>query len=210
MTLERIEAALAARHLAVMGLVRGDVPEGVESLVLLGPLEPGFWQHFTGSEEYRDGAPDPLDRWSARVIGALAEALGAQAFFPFGGPPHQPFIRWAKASGRAHDSPVGLLVHDSAGMMVSYRGALGFGFALEGPEPGPSPCLSCADQPCRTACPADAFASGLYDVPACKADLERKGNDCMERGCAVRRACPLSRAYGRVEAQSAFHMRAFK
>lgn len=210
MTLAGIEAAVEAQQLAVMGLVQEGVPEGVGTLVLLGPREPGFWVHFTSSEEYRDGAPDPLDRWSARVIGELAGTLGARAFFPFGGPPYQPFIQWARASGRAHGSPVGLLVHDTAGMMVSYRGALGFAARLDGPEPGPSPCLTCADQPCRTACPADAFASGAYDVAACKADLDRHGNDCMARGCAVRRACPVSRAYGRVEAQSAFHMRAFK
>ena len=35
-------------------------------------------------------------------------------------------------------------------------------------------------------------------------------NDCMSKGCAVRRACPVSQSYGRMEDQSAFHMRAFK
>jgi epoxyqueuosine reductase len=59
--------------------------------------------------------PDPIDRWSRRVIGHMACDLGAKALFPFGGPPWHPFIAWAKRSGRAWESPVGFLVHDRAG-----------------------------------------------------------------------------------------------
>ncbi|WP_317056234.1 ferredoxin [Roseovarius rhodophyticola] len=210
MRLEQIEDLAAKTQLTVFGTVSDNLPENVKTLVLLGPLEPGFWRHFTGSEEYKDGAENPLDRWSARVIGQLAGALGAQAFFPFGGPPYQPFIQWAQDSGRAHLSPVGLLVHDVAGLMVSYRGALGFSERIETPRPGPSPCASCETKPCITACPVDAFAGEGYDVVACKADLDRPANTCMIQGCAVRRVCPVSQNYGRVEDQSAFHMRAFK
>lgn len=210
MTLDEITRAAGTRQLAVMGVVADGLPDGVASLVLLGPLEPGFWDVFTASPEYRDGAADPLDRWSEQTIRRLANALKAKPFFPFGGPPYQPFIRWARASGRAHVSPVGLLVHDAAGLMVSYRGALGFAERIDSPAPGPSPCESCVGKPCLSACPVDAFGSGTYDVAACKADLDRAENDCMSRGCAVRRACPVSRGHGRVEAQSAFHMRAFK
>lgn len=210
MKLAEIASAATERQLGVMGVVQDDLPEGVASLVLLGPLEPGFWPAFTASPEYLDGAPDPLDRWSHRVITGLAEALNATPFFPFGGPPYQPFIAWAKASGRAHSSPVGLLVHDTAGLMISYRGALAFADHIDAAAPPPSPCETCETRPCLTACPVDAFASGSYDVAACKADLDRPGNDCMTSGCAVRRACPVSRGHGRLEAQSAFHMRAFR
>ncbi|MGK7654645.1 MULTISPECIES: ferredoxin [unclassified Roseovarius] len=210
-TLDTIERAAAPHHLAVFGTVTGaETPKGIGTLVLLGPREPGFWPAFTASPEYADAAPDPMDRWSSRVIGGLAQNLDATAFFPFGGPPYQPFISWAKASGRAHGSPVGLLVHDTAGLMISYRGALGFADRLNIPVPPPNPCDSCATRPCLTACPVDAFASGTYDIAACKADLDRPENDCMSKGCAVRRACPVSQSYGRLENQSAFHMRAFK
>ena len=210
MTLDEIRRAAAERHLAVMGVVYEALPEGVGSLVLLGPHEPGFWPEFTTSPEYLDGQEDPMNRWSERVIGDLSNTLKAKPFFPFGGPPYQPFIQWAQASGQVHSSPVGLLVHDTAGMWVSFRGALGFAERIDRPEPGPSPCDTCAEKPCLTACPVSAFASGTYDVSACKADLDRPENDCMTRGCAVRRACPISRGYGRMEDQSAFHMRAFR
>jgi hypothetical protein len=206
--LAMIDAAARDHHLAVFGALAlhpGEVA-GMQSLVLLGPQEPGFWAHFTATPEYRDGARDPMNRWSGRVIGALAETLGGRALFPFGGPPWQPFTDWARRSGRAWPSPVGLLVHDVAGLMVSYRGALAFAHALDLPPAMPAPCETCAGQPCRSACPVGALDPGAYDVPACKADLDRPGNDCRARGCAVRRACPVSRGYGRTEAQSAFHM----
>ena len=210
MTLDQIEKALAPHHLALFGGVTAGLPDGLRTLLLLGPKTPGFWPHFTASPEYNDNTADPLDRWSSRVITQLAQTLGAQAFFPFGGPPWQPFLQWAVDSGRAHVSPVGLLVHDAAGLMVSYRGALGFTQDIKLPKPPPSPCETCADRPCLSACPVDALTPTGYDVTACKADLDRAGNDCVARGCAVRRACPVSQAHGRSEDQSAFHMRAFK
>ena len=207
-----VERAARAAGLDIFGGVTGrdSLPPDIATLILLGPSEPGFWPRFTASPEYADGLPDPLDRWSTRQIGALADTLGARAFFPFGGPPWQPFLQWALDSGRAHVSPVGLLVHDRAGLMVSYRGALGFAHALDLPDAPPKPCDTCATRPCLSACPVDALSPRGYDVEACKADLDRAGNDCLSRGCAVRRACPLSQSHGRLEAQSAFHMRAFK
>lgn len=197
-------------QLSVMGCVRDELPLGIRTLFLLGPLEPGFWPIFSATPEYLDGEADPMDRWSSRVIGCLAEDLGGEAFFPFGGPPHQPFFKWAQLSGRAQGSPVGLLVHDEAGLMVSYRGAIGFSYAISTPKPGLHPCDICVEQPCLSACPVGALTGDVYDVAGCKADLDRPENDCMARGCAVRRACPISQGYGRQDAQSAFHMRAFR
>ena len=211
-TLSRITQAAHAAGLDIFGGVTqaNSLPPGIETLILLGPREPGFWPQFTASPEYQDGQPDPLDRWSTRVIDGLAHDLGAQAYFPFGGPPWQPFLQWALDSGRAHVSPVGLMVHDAAGLMVSYRGALGFAHKIALPPPPPNPCESCVSRPCVSACPVDALSPQGYDVAACKADLDRPGNDCLSRGCAARRACPVSQSHGRLEPQSAFHMRAFK
>ncbi len=210
-----VQADTRAAGLMVMGGFHPtpdySAPAGTGTLVMLGPDPAAFWPAFTASAEYGDGAPDPMDRWSARVIGAIAVAHGAQAVFPFGGPPYPPFLAWARRTGRAWDSPVGLLVHDEAGLFVSYRGALALRARLElPPPPAASPCESCTDQPCRSACPVGALTPAGYEVPACKAHIATpEGADCMTRGCAVRRACPVSKAHGRLDAQSAFHMAAF-
>ncbi|MGI1663989.1 ferredoxin [Palleronia sp. KMU-117] len=215
MTLTDIDASAGREGLAVFGAFHpraGDeTPDGTGTLVLLGPSEPGFWPHVTKAPEFLDGAPDPLDRWSSRVIGDLACAFAATALFPFGGPPFRPFVRWALASGRAWQSPVTLLVHETAGLMLSYRGALALTERLELPATRPArPCDTCADRPCLTACPVQALASGHYDVAACHAFLDTDaGQACMSQGCDVRRSCPVSRNYGRLPQQSAFHMARF-
>ena len=209
-----LQARTEAQHLSIFGAFhpkpQDNAPEGAKTLVLLGPHEPGFWAEFSRSGEALDRRPDPMDRWSKRIICALAGDFGGTAVFPFGGPPYQPFIAWAEASGRAWVSPVGLLVHDHAGLFVSYRGAIALPSRIDLPEASQHPCKTCVARPCLTACPVDALGAEQYDVAACRVDLERAGNTCMERGCAARRACPVSQNYGRVTAQSAFHMSAFK
>ncbi len=210
-TLDDIDAAAKGVQLTVFGALRAGPTDGVagQTIVLLGPQEPGFWDGFNTSPEALDGEADPLDRWSRRVMGGLAERFAAQAVYPFGGPPYRPFIDWALRSGRTWQSPVGLLVHDTAGLMVSYRGALVLPDALDLPTPVASPCPDC-DQPCRTACPAGALTPEGYDIPRCKAWLDQpEGAECLAGGCIVRRACPISQSYGRLPDQSAFHMRAF-
>ena len=185
----------------------GAFHEGDSTVVLISP-GPDFWPRFTAAPEYNDGAPEPMDRWSARVIGTWAARLGATALFPFGDTP-APFMAMAQASGRAWSSPVHLLVHDAAGLMISYRGALRLSGRLALPAPTPRPCDSCA-KPCLDACPIGALGGKGYDVPACQTYLRRpEGATCLSQGCAVRRACPLSQTHGRKAEQSAFHMRAF-
>lgn len=203
---------LAARHaLTSYGHFATKPPDtlGQGTLVLLGPAEPGFWPHVTAQPEFQDNQPDPLDRWSSRVITELANAVRGTAYFPFGDPVH-PFISWALRAGRTWQSPVVLLVHETAGLMVSFRGAIHLP-NLELPQIVASrPCDTCPDKPCLTACPVGALSAGKYDIQACHSFLETEdGHDDLVKGCAVRRACPISQNYGRSEQQSAYHMQQF-
>lgn len=214
MTYLDLEQGAEARQLTVLGGFHPDAHDpdlpACKTLLLLGPNEPAFWPHLQSAPEGRDGLRDPVDRWSARVIGDWAAELGAQALFPFGGPPHLPFFKWATRTGRLHPSPILFLVHDRAGLFVSIRGALALPVHIDLPAPPPNPCLACIDRPCLSACPVDALSSQKYDVPLCKdhiTTVDRSG--CMTHGCAARRACPVSRSYGRLPAQSAYHMQRF-
>ena len=184
----------------------------IRTIVLAGVVGRDGWAAFAASPEARDGVEHPLDRWSQRVIEALARDLGATALFPFGGPPFWPFQQWARRSEPVHPSPIGLLIHPAYGLWHSYRGALGFRDALDIPESeaAASPCESCEGRWCLNTCPVGAFSPVGYEVGACAEYLKSaEGADCMEAGCRARRACPVGaeHAYGRDQAN--FTMRAF-
>lgn len=199
-------AVLAAMHPAP-----GDgAPEGAGTLVLLGPAGRAWERAFAAGPEAGDGRPDPVDRWSRRVIGRMAADLGARALYPFDGPPWPPVIRWALASGWCHSSPVGMLVHPQAGLWFSCRGVLALAPAIALPQPPASPCAACRGQPCRSACPVAALGGGGYDVAACLGHLGGAGRTgCLALGCAVRHACPAGAAFRPEPAQAARHMAAF-
>ena len=201
--LSDLPQVLAAEQLIILG--HTDLDDG--TILLIGPDEPAFWPHFTASPEYQDEAPDPLDRWSTRVLTRIASDADAEPIFPFGGPPFHPFFTWAKASGRFFASPINFLVHDAAGLFASFRGALKIPEII-GARAVHAPCTSC-DAPCKTACPVDAFTDG-YDVAACKMHINSPaGADCLQQGCRARRACPVGQG-NRIPAQAAFHMKAFQ
>lgn len=208
-TLAEVDARFAPHRLSILGgfAAEGedDLPKGTRTVLMIGP-GPGFWPHLRAQPEW--GGPDPVDRWSRRVIGGVACDLGAKALFPFGGPPYQPFYRWALRTGRVQESPVRLLVHDTQGLWVSFRGALALKERVELPPPPPAPCATCAEKPCLTACPPRALTGAGYDMPACHAFLDT-GPVCLSQGCAVRAACPVSQLHDRMPEQSAYHMRQF-
>ncbi len=184
----------------------------LRTIVLVGMAGRSGWDGFAASAEAHDGLDHPLDRFSRRVIGALAEGLGAAALYPFGDPPHFPFQRWARRCEPVHPSPLGLLIHPVYGLWHSYRGALGFPEALDLPawEATPSPCDTCRGRPCLSACPVGAFFVGGYDVAACAAHLRSAaGAECMSGGCLARRACPVGAEHAHGAEQAAFTMRAF-
>jgi len=206
--LAALTRAAAAHRLTVSGIVSvmpGDgLPPRIRSVVLLSPDEPAFWPHVTAQPEFGDGAPGPLDRWSRRVIGALACDLGGKAWFPFGGPPWRPFTAWALRSGQAFTSPVGLLVHATRGLFISWRGAIGLEEALsptftrtlapalaDSPAPGladsPAPALADSPAPALADTPAPALADSpapaLADTPA-QRPCDTCAAPCMA-GCPV-------------------------
>ena len=189
-------------------------PDGAPAatLVLVGNTGPAMWAAFAAAEEASDGSPDALDRWSRRVVSHLACTLGGAAYFPFGGPPWLPFIRWAQRAGPVYPSPIGPLVHPDFGLWHAYRGAIAFREHLDLPprDNRASPCVSCVERPCLSSCPVDAFSATGYDVERCAAQIaSAAGAPCLTGGCLARHACPVGCDAAYSVPQAAFHMRAF-
>jgi ferredoxin len=208
-----------AKALAPCGLIprsgfhpaaQDEVPGDPASLVMVGNAGPDMWRAFAADMRQE---PDALDRWTERVVGEVAAALGATALFPFGEPPPHPFQRWGASAEALHHSPLGVLIHPDYGLWHAYRAALAFTERIDLPaaDGRPSPCESCADKPCLSTCPVAAFNGESYDVEACVWLLqEPRGADCMAGGCLARRACPVGTEYHYEPDQAAFHMTAFR
>lgn len=160
---------------------------------MVGNVGPRFWSIVQASPEGKRG--DPIDRWTASVLADLADAT----LFPFGGPPHHPFQRWARrADPSLSVSPLGILIHPEFGLWHALRGALLFRDRLELPasDRRPSPCASCAAKPCLRTCPVGAFKGDGYDVVSCRSYLATlSGQPCMIQGCQARLACPVGREH---------------
>jgi hypothetical protein len=215
-------AAAAREGLACRGGFEPDPSDGVppladgreaRTLVLLGFTGSLQWGKFASSPEFRDGAPDPLDRWSTRVAHALADNWSATALSPASGPPWWPFQRWALRAEPLHRSPLGILLHPVYGSWHAYRAALLFAEPIVIPRASswPHPCESCVERPCLRRCPVDAVARQGFDVARCRGHLARvEGSSCMESGCGARAACPLGAEHRYGLEQAAFHMRALR
>ena len=195
---------------ALTGLtVRGGFLDGTATIILIGQVGGSAWDAFSaaGLDE-----PDPMDRWTERVVRPIANALGARAVFP-NDRPYQPFQQWAARAEPVHPSPLGLLIHPDFGLWHAYRAALIFECLVDGlPDRAerPSPCDTCVEKPCLSACPVGAFTGTHYEVDVCAGHLRsRKEPDCIALGCRARDACPVGTEYRYSEPQIQFHMVAF-
>jgi len=225
---EQIKQAVTAHGLRVLSAfhVRPEdqVPvlangEPVGTLLLVGNAGSAMWAAFSRSAEYHDGQADALDRWSVRLGQRVARQFAGEALFPFGGPPFQPFLSWAKRGDGSESSPLGLSLHPEYGLWHAYRFALCLPNRLkilrrfEGQPVLPKAadlCKACTDKSCLEACPVDAFTGAEYHHARCARFLAQfPAHDCNHRGCRSRRACPVGKAHQYQSEHAQFHMRVF-
>lgn len=180
-----------------------------KTVVMIGNAGTDLWPIFS-----RDApeSPHPLDTWVRACMAPIAETFGADLVMPSDGPPYHPFQRWAMRSDPVHRSPLGLLIHPEFGLWHAYRAALLLRRRIDlPPRPDtPSPCASCIDRPCLTACPVEAFTTDGFLAADCRTHVAgATGAPCRAGGCRSRLACPIGRPYAYDPAQQAFHMASF-
>jgi hypothetical protein len=189
-------------------LASDNVPHDARFVILVGNAGPDMFRRFARERDYTSAK---IDDWTRDELGTLADDLSARVVFPFDKPP-LPFLTWARRAGAGHVSPLGLNIHPTYGLWHAFRAALLFPVAFDLPKQsaGAHPCESCADKPCLSACPVNAFDGTTYNVSACASHLETpEGQDCMTGGCLARRACPVGKGFTYHPVQVQFFMRAF-
>ena len=185
----------------------------IRTIVLAGMAGRDGWDAFAASPEASDGLDHPLDRWSRRVIEALARELGAQGAVPL----WRAALFAVPAMGAARrtrpflaDRPSNSSRTTAFGTPTAARWASAKRSTFAEPAAAPSPCESCSGRWCLKTCPVGAFSRRGYDVAACAGHLKSAaGGDCMAVGCRARRACPVGAEHAYGPEQANFTMRAF-
>lgn len=183
-----------------------------ETVLMVGNVGSEIWKRF--GSQYDDWVePDPLDDWTHRKLTKLAQQFKCTVSFPFEGPPYHPFQEWAMKADCVFPSPMGTLIHPIYGLWHAYRGAFFFDHPIDGLPPKPkldSPCTTCENKPCLSACPVEAFDSWSYNSVKCLDYLNRNlDGDCMEGGCLARSACPVGTKFAYKKEHGTFHMDRF-
>ncbi len=219
---------LAEHGLMLFGgleLSANECAQGQEALIgrkalLIGNAGSDMWVQFSKSNEYADDKPDPMNRWTRRVLDDVARQFGGRVVYPFD-KPYWPFQRLAQKAAGVQSSPLGILIHPEYGLWHAFRGVVVFDEAHEftsqinalimNADSLIHPCDTCVEKPCLTACPVGAFTGEWLNVQDCFAHLDTRSEpDCMSLGCRARCACPIAKTSQYNEAQIKFHMKSYR
>lgn len=165
-------------------------------LVVLASAGPLLWDRLTEAELTGDDPVDDFSLTSAREFALdYLEDGDIHVLYPSALP--IPLQRIGEHLGFAHRSPLGLGIHGQFGLWFAFR--VLFLTRVEIPatsiERSASPCLTCVEPPCVSACPADAVHHDApFDLTACVGERLSTGSNCRSR-CFSRLACPIGEAW---------------
>lgn len=186
---------------------------GDRTEVAVGSAGQPFWDHVSQSQEWREGHSDPVNAYTARTISPLLRADGSEeVIFVFDDDAPNFVELWPQTFSRLAQSDLGLMIHPDYGLWLAARAHIILHQATPGIDSGESfdPCNTCADKPCLSACPIEAFpAPQTFDYRACAAHLMSKPA-CFSGGCDARAACPYGQSWQLPKDQAEYHQNRFR
>jgi hypothetical protein len=165
--------------------------DGFDQLILIGHGGRRLWECVQASDI---GGEHPIDDYCLRTIGRwFAECLpGIQFRIAYPGAAPVGLQALGKLAGWHHASPFMVGIDGKWGSWFAYRAVVLANsrfwpfFAAD----RSIPCLNCPDQPCITACPAEAMADGQFSLTRCAGHRLQTDSTCAY-GCLARQACPV-------------------
>jgi epoxyqueuosine reductase len=203
---------------ASTGVLLPETAHSFTQLLVFGHAGRKFWDRFN-VEAISSG--DPLDDRSRKLVKDFLKRIDCQNhlfLYPTALEPPAPEIVAAdinidlRSIGRElgwhHDSPLGIGIHARFGTWFAYRAVVATRteFDLTQVVDEVSPCLSCADKPCVSHCPAGAVVSegSTFKLDSCLAERQRIGTGCSLT-CQSRLSCPVGDEYRYSEEQMNYH-----
>jgi ferredoxin-like protein FixX len=183
-----------------------ELPEEITSLIRCDPDTTRFkqliifahggrrmWESVQASR-FTD-ADEPIDSFSIDLVRRyFSETCSENTFevlYP-GSKQVVPLQKLGRLAGWHHDSPFRIGVNLVWGSWFAYRVAVLADTEFEATLlfTAASPCLSCTDKPCLSACPAEALECGDFSLKLCIDYRLREHSQCKAQ-CLARLACPV-------------------
>lgn len=201
-------AALPADVQAGFGLAP-EVLARYPRVVLIGHGGRVFWEALTtrglhGSDPVDTFVSEQMCNWLERQPGSPAWKLVFPGTAPVG------LQALGAVAGWHHPSPFWVGVQAGWGSWFAYRAValVAEPWPLTPPWRAASPCLTCAAQPCVSACPPQALSGGWgppgAGLPMCVDHRLGAGSSCADR-CLARQACPVGTEHRYTDGQQAYH-----
>ncbi|PID85617.1 MAG: hypothetical protein CSB13_06940 [Chloroflexi bacterium] len=177
-----VTSILASSHIPYTNYTR---------LILIGHGGRHMW---TQLQQTDMSITDPVDTYSINLtqqfIDTYLEGMDSLILYPTDY--LVPLGQLGEQAGWSHPSPLGQGINPQYGVWFAYRTAFltVANLPVTTYPPTESPCLSCADKPCLTACPAGATGETFALTPCVQHRLHPQST-CTDR-CLARMACPIA------------------
>ncbi|MAW52311.1 MAG: hypothetical protein CME01_05745 [Geminicoccus sp.] len=189
------------------------ISNGDQTDMAIGSAGRPFWDAVSQSREWIEQHDNPIDQYTARLINQLLRAdQGESAIYPFDSDAPNFVQLWPATFPKIAASQLGPMIHPDFGLWMAARAHIILPQACLTFDDTKSfsPCESCRDKPCLSACPVNAFsASKPYNHLACAAYL-KTDPACFSGGCDARAACPHGQSWQLPEDQARYHQTRFR
>ena len=180
--------------------------DSYRQLLVFGHGGPRMWEALSGSAFKHD--EHPIDCFSTEIVTRFFSEENPTNRYTFLFPQQPaviPLQRLGQLAGWHHASPFRIGVNARWGSWFAYRAVAlaDTSFAATTALKEPSPCASCMDKPCITACPV-ASKDGDIKLDACMDERLRAGSPCAKT-CLARLACPVMADERYSQEQIAYH-----
>lgn len=179
-------------------------------LILIGHGGKVFWEALkaTGVDLSRQEEQHPVDNFTVSTVQQFMHEEHADCAYQiiYPGTYTISLQELGKLAGWHHSSPFMVGINPTFGSWFAYRAVVlaNTNLALSAPIICASPCDSCEDKPCISACPAQALDAGEFHLLKCVSYRQEEASVCKNT-CVARRRCPVAIEHRYSEEQMQYH-----
>ncbi len=176
-----------------------------KQLIILGHLGKLLWEKVNASTS---GSDNPIDDYASLIVNNLFSQYYPDNHFEIAYPGSEVIglQQLGQLAGWHNASPFKVGINDQWGSWFAYRAVVlaDTNFISTDVLESISPCISCKEQLCISACPSNALVTGELDNQCCIDYRKQAVSDCKNT-CLARVSCPVGSEYRYTDEQIHYH-----